>query len=96
MGLLVNNSANSTVWMDFFKEVFNKYYITIHRYETNRLRNIGYIARFFAHLFATNSTSCMMFDCMKINEDETTSSSRIFVKIMMHEMEGMGLKILAE
>ena len=30
-------------------------------------------------------------------EDDTTSSSRIFVKIMMQEMmEGMGLKLLAE
>ena len=32
-----------------------------------------------------------------MNEDETTSSSRIFVKIMMQEMmESMGLKTLAE
>ena len=28
----------------------------------------------------------MVFDCVKINEDDTTSSSRIFVKIMMQEM----------
>jgi hypothetical protein len=35
--------------------------------------------------------------CVKINEDDTTSSSRIFIKIMMQEMmEGMGLKTLAE
>jgi len=32
------------VWTDSFEEAFNKYYTTIHRYETNRLRNI---ARFF-------------------------------------------------
>ena len=39
----------------------------------------------------------MVFECVKINEDDTTSSSRIFVKIMMQEMmEGMGLKTLAE
>lgn len=82
------------VWTDSFEVAFNKYYTTIHRYETNRLRNI---ARFFGHLFATDSISWMVFECVKINEDDTTSSSRIFVKIMMQEMmEGMGLKTLAE
>ena len=82
------------VWTDSFEEAFNNYYTTIHRYETNRLRNI---ARFFGHLFATDSISWMVFECVKINEDDTTSSSRIFVKIMMQEMmEGMGLKTLAE
>jgi len=82
------------VWTDSFEEAFNKYYTTIHRYETNRLRNI---ARFFGHLFATDSISWMIFDCVKVNEDDTTSSSRIFVKIMMQEMmESMGLKTLAE
>jgi hypothetical protein len=68
----------------FFEEAFNKYYTTIHRYETNRLRNI---AGFFGHLFGTHSISWMvMVDCIKINEDDTTSSSRIFVKIMMQDM----------
>ena len=38
----------------------------------------------------------MVFECVKINEDDTTSSSCIFMKIMMQEMEGMGLKTLAE
>ena len=50
------------------------------------------IARFFGHLFATDSILWMVFDCVKINEDDTTtgSSSRIFVKIMMQEMmEGL-------
>ena len=36
-------------------------------------------------------------ECIKMNEDDTTSSSRIFIKIMMQElMESMGLKTLAE
>ena len=39
----------------------------------------------------------MVFECVKINEDDMTSSSRISIKIMMQEMmEGMGLKTLAE
>jgi len=87
-------SKLNRVWTESFEEAFNNYYTTIHRYETNRLRNI---ARCFGHLFGTDSISWMAFDCVKINEDDTTSSSRIFVKIMMQEMmESMGLKVLAE
>ncbi|PPQ82393.1 hypothetical protein CVT25_008354 [Psilocybe cyanescens] len=87
-------SKLNRVWTDAFEQAFTNYYTTIHRYETNRLRNI---ARFFGHLISTDSISWMVFECVKINEDDTTSSSRIFVKIMMQEMmESMGLKNLAE
>ncbi|KIY46893.1 hypothetical protein FISHEDRAFT_60047, partial [Fistulina hepatica ATCC 64428] len=73
---------------------FGIYYNTIHQYETNRLRNV---ARFFGHLFANDAISWMVLECVHINEDDTTSSSRIFIKIMMQEMmESMGLKNLAE
>jgi pre-mRNA-splicing factor CWC22 len=82
------------VWTESFEHAFGNYYTTVHRYETNRLRNI---ARFFGHLIATDSISWAVFECVKINEEDTTSSSRIFVKIMMGEMmESMGLKALAE
>ncbi|KDR81950.1 hypothetical protein GALMADRAFT_60089 [Galerina marginata CBS 339.88] len=87
-------SKLNRVWTDSFEEAFRNYYTTIHRYETNRLRNI---ARFFGHLISTDAISWMVFDCVQVNEDDTTSSSRIFVKIMMQEMmESMGLKNLAE
>jgi len=82
------------VWLDCLEEAFVNYYSTIHRYETNRLRNI---ARFFGHLMATDSISWVVLQSVKINEDDTTSSSRIFIKIMMNEMmESMGLKALSE
>lgn len=82
------------VWSDCVEEAFSIYYTTIHRYETNRLRNI---ARFFGYLFASDAISWMVMECVKINEDDTTSSSRIFIKIMMQEMmESMGLKTLTE
>jgi pre-mRNA-splicing factor CWC22 len=82
------------VWLECFESAFNTYYSTIHRYETNRLRNIS---RFFGHIIATDSISWAVFECVKINEDDTTSSSRIFMKILMNEMmESMGLKALAE
>ena len=71
------------IWTDCFQEAFGKYYDTIHRYETNNLRNIG---RFFGHLLASDGISWAVLSCIKMNEDDTTSSSRIFVKIMMTEM----------
>ncbi|KAG6853646.1 pre-mRNA-splicing factor cwc22 [Blastosporella zonata] len=87
-------SKLNRVWTECFETAFGNYYTTIHRYETNRLRNI---ARFFGHLFATDSISWVVFECVKVNEDDTTSSSRIFIKIMMNEMmESMGLKTLGE
>ncbi|KAG5721600.1 Pre-mRNA-splicing factor CWC22 [Termitomyces sp. T112] len=87
-------SKLNRVWTECFENAFGNYYTTIHRYETNRLRNI---ARFFGHLFSTDSISWVVFECVKLNEDDTTSSSRIFIKILMNEMmESMGLKALAE
>ncbi|EJD53001.1 MIF4G-domain-containing protein [Auricularia subglabra TFB-10046 SS5] len=82
------------VWCESYEECFKTYYDTIHRYETNRLRNI---ARFFGHLFATDSISWAVLTVVKMNEDDTTSSSRIFLKIMLQEVnEQMGLKMLTE
>ncbi|KAJ7047981.1 MIF4G-domain-containing protein [Mycena amicta] len=87
-------SKLNRVWTDCFEQAFNTYYTTIHRYETNRLRNI---ARLFGHLLSNDAISWLVLECIKINEDDTTSSSRIFVKIMMTElMESMGIKTVAE
>ncbi|KAF6758729.1 MIF4G-domain-containing protein [Ephemerocybe angulata] len=87
-------SRLNRVWTDCFEEAFTTYYNTIHRYETNRLRNI---ARFFGHLFASDAINWACFECVKMNEDDTTSSSRIFIKILMTEMmESMGLATLKE
>ncbi|KAK4053042.1 pre-mRNA-splicing factor cwc22 [Microbotryomycetes sp. JL201] len=82
------------VWASCFEQCFVQYYDTIHRYETNRLRNI---ARFFGHLLMTDAISWTVLETVKMNEDDTTSSSRIFVKIMFQETtEGMGLTKLKE
>ncbi|KAJ8295435.1 Pre-mRNA-splicing factor CWC22 [Rhodotorula toruloides] len=82
------------VWATAYEQCFVNYYATIHRYETNRLRNI---ARFFGHLLMTDAMSWTVLEAVKMNEDDTTSSSRIFVKILFQEMlEGMGLKRLVD
>ncbi|OAV92002.1 hypothetical protein PTTG_27795 [Puccinia triticina 1-1 BBBD Race 1] len=81
-------------WTMTFDQCFRNYYDTIHRFETNRLRNI---ARFFGHLLAQDAIPWSVFEVIRMNEDDTTSSSRIFVKIMFQEItEVLGLKRLAE
>lgn len=82
------------LWTNLFEEAFATYYDTIHRYETNRLRNI---ARFFGHLLSTDGIGWHVFSVIHLNEDETTSSSRIFIKILFQELaEALGLPKLKE
>ena len=82
------------VWFDCFETALGTYYDTIHRYETNRLRNI---ARLFGHLLASDAISWNAMGCIKLTEEDTTSSSRIFIKVMLGEIqESMGLKVVKE
>ncbi|ORY70103.1 armadillo-type protein [Pseudomassariella vexata] len=77
------------LWTDLFEQSFMKYYDTIHRYETNRLRNI---ARFFGHLFGSDAIGWHALSVVHLNEDETTSASRIFIKILFQEIaEELGM-----
>ena len=81
-------------WRDAFLEAFAQQYSTIHRLETNKLRNV---AKLFAHLLHTDSMPWSCLANIHLNEDETTSSSRIFVKILVQEMaEAMGIAKLKE
>jgi pre-mRNA-splicing factor CWC22 len=77
------------LWSDLFEAAFAKYYDTIHRYETNRLRNI---AQFFGHLISNDAIGWHVLSVIHLNEEETTSSSRIFVKILFQNLaENLGL-----
>ncbi|CAO0795091.1 unnamed protein product [Mucor circinelloides] len=82
------------LWVENFNTAFNEVYDTIHRYETNRLRNIG---KLFSHLFSTDSLPWTAFQIVRLTEEDTTSASRIFVKILFQEIsEFLGLKTLKE
>ncbi|KAI8910361.1 armadillo-type protein, partial [Gorgonomyces haynaldii] len=84
----------SAIWAQSFAQAFEETYKTIHRYETNRLRNI---AKYFAHLLATDALTWEVFALIHLTEEDTTSSSRIFCKIMFTELvESMGLKKLKQ
>ncbi|XXG96639.1 hypothetical protein Hte_002927 [Hypoxylon texense] len=77
------------LWCDLFTQSFEKYYETIHRYETNRLRNI---ARFFGHMFGSDAIGWHALSIIHLNEEETTSASRIFIKILFQEIsEELGM-----
>uniref|UniRef100_A0A674D3V2 Pre-mRNA-splicing factor CWC22 homolog n=1 Tax=Salmo trutta TaxID=8032 RepID=A0A674D3V2_SALTR len=81
-------------YMESFEAIFMEQYETIHRLETNKLRNV---ARMFAHLLYTDSVPWSVLECIKVSEDTTTSSSRIFVKILFQELCAyMGLPRLNE
>ncbi|KAJ5574462.1 hypothetical protein VI817_005073 [Penicillium citrinum] len=77
------------LWSDLFEAAFANYYDTIHRYETNRLRNI---ARFFGHMISNDAIGWHVLSVIHMNEEETTSSSRIFIKILFQDLgEHLGL-----
>ncbi|KAF2663880.1 MIF4G-domain-containing protein [Microthyrium microscopicum] len=77
------------LWSELFQEQFVKYYETIHRFEANRLR---IIAQYFGHLLAGEGIGWHVLSIVHLNEDETTSSSRIFIKILFEELvQAMGL-----
>lgn len=84
----------STLWATHFQLCFEETFKTIHRFETSRLRNIG---KYFSHLLATDAISWNVFCLVKLTEEDTTSSSRIFLKILFQELnEVLGLQQLKQ
>ena len=92
-GLLAQRFCSiNKIYIEPFEEIFRDTYQTTHRLDTNRLRNVS---KFFAHLLFTDAISWDVLECIKLNEDDTTSSSRIFIKILFQELaEYMGLSQL--
>jgi pre-mRNA-splicing factor CWC22 len=81
-------------WRDAFMDAFSRQYSTIHRLETNKLRNV---AKLFAHVLHTDSMPWSVFSVIHLNEDQTTSSSRIFIKILLQEIaEAIGIMKLKQ
>ncbi len=62
-----------------FEEKFRDQFATIHRLETNKLRNVAHL---FAHLLTTDAIPWSVLDCMRLTEEDTTSASRIFIKYL--------------
>ncbi|XP_043256527.1 pre-mRNA-splicing factor CWC22 homolog [Colletes gigas] len=92
-GLLAGRfCAINKMYVTPFEQIFRDSYHTIHRLDTNKLRNVS---KFFAHLLFTDSISWEVLSCIKLTEEDTTSSNRIFIKILFQELsEYMGLSKL--
>ncbi|KAL7227150.1 hypothetical protein ACSBR1_022086 [Camellia fascicularis] len=77
-----------------FEKCFVQQYSMIHRLETNKLRNV---AKFFAHLLGTFALPWHVLAYIRLTEEDTTSSSRIFIKILFQELsEHLGIRLLNE
>ncbi|CAN1134270.1 Pre-mRNA-splicing factor CWC22 homolog [Linum perenne] len=75
-----------------FEKCFVQQYSMIHRLETNKLRNV---AKFFAHLLGTDALPWHVLAYIRLTEEDTTSSSRIFIKILFQELsEHLGIRNL--
>ncbi|KAJ9599114.1 hypothetical protein L9F63_010382, partial [Diploptera punctata] len=94
-GLLAQRFCQiNKIFIPPFEQIFRDTYDTIHRLDTNKLRNV---AKIFAHLLFTDAISWEVLSHIHLNEEETTSSSRIFIKILFQELsEYMGLTKLNE
>ncbi|KAJ8916237.1 hypothetical protein NQ315_016376 [Exocentrus adspersus] len=92
-GLLAQRFCQiNKTYVEPFQQIFKDTYSTTHRLDTNRLRNVS---KFFAHLLFTDAISWEVLDIMKLNEEDTNSSSRVFIKILFQELsQYMGMSKL--
>lgn len=74
-----------------FEKCFVQQYSMIHRLETNKLRNV---AKFFAHLLGTDALPWHVLAYIRLTEEDTTSSSRIFIKILFQVLLYINLEYL--
>ncbi len=85
---------NGKVYGGAFEDIFRSAYDTVHRLETEKLRNV---AKLFAHLLTADAIRWTVLSHIKLNEGDTTSSSRVFIKILLQELaESLGLPKLNE
>ena len=55
------------------------------------------MSKFFVHLFFTDALPWTLFEVIRLTEEDTTSSSRIFLKVLFQEINAaMGVQSLAE
>eukprot|EP00927_Polykrikos_kofoidii_P065701 TRINITY_DN61435_c0_g1_i1.p1 TRINITY_DN61435_c0_g1~~TRINITY_DN61435_c0_g1_i1.p1 ORF type:complete len:683 (-),score=127.17 TRINITY_DN61435_c0_g1_i1:164-2212(-) len=81
-------------YQEQFQDAFSLQFGTVHRLETNKLRNIG---KLFAHLLFTDAISWSILSIVRMTEETTTSSSRIFIKNIFQELsEQWGVQKLSE
>ncbi|CAF1104907.1 unnamed protein product [Rotaria sordida] len=76
-------------YVECFEKVFQDQYEIVHRLENVKLRNV---AKFFGHLLVTDAISWGVLRCIRLTEEDTTSSSRVYIKNLFLELaEFLGL-----
>jgi pre-mRNA-splicing factor CWC22 len=70
-------------FQESFQQIARDTYNAIHRFDHTRLQNM---AKLVAHLLATDSISWEVLGEIKLNEQDTTSSGRIYIKILFLEL----------
>jgi pre-mRNA-splicing factor CWC22 len=71
------------VYVARFEEAFAEHYATIHQFDSRKIRNM---ANFYAFLLCSDVLPWSIFSVAVLSEDETTSSSRIFLKYILLEL----------
>jgi len=85
---------NPEMYAPLFHGLFEKQYETVHRLEVNKLRNA---AKFFAHLLYTDAIPWSCLQAIRLTEEDTSSGSRIFIKIVFQELaENLGMEQLCK
>jgi pre-mRNA-splicing factor CWC22 len=85
---------NPEMYAPKFHEMFSKQYQNVHKLEVNKLRN-G--AKFFGHLLYTEAIDWSCLSVIRLTEEDTTSSSRIFIKILFQDLsENLGIEGLSK
>ncbi|KAL5580271.1 hypothetical protein UlMin_012713 [Ulmus minor] len=72
------------VYQENFDKCFVHQYSMIHQLETNKLRNV---VKFFAHLLGTFALTWYVLAYIHLIEEDTTSSSRILIKILFQSFD---------
>ena len=85
---------NNECFKKIFFKIFVDRYSIIFEYEVGKIRKLSFL---FAHLLGRDGIDWHVFSCVELNEESTTSSSRIFLKILFQNLaENMGLSKLYE
>ncbi|CAF3494792.1 unnamed protein product, partial [Rotaria sp. Silwood2] len=88
--VILNSCAQQRTHEQFFDLLGQRIYQyeIVHSLENVKLRNV---AKFFAHLLVTNSISWDVLRCIRLTKEDTTSSSRIFIKnVLLEVIEFLG------
>ncbi|KAL3097946.1 hypothetical protein niasHS_000681 [Heterodera schachtii] len=70
-------------FQDAFEQIARDTYNAIHRFDHTKLQNM---AKLVAHLLALDAISWEVLSEIKLNENDTTSSGRVYIKILFLEL----------